>query len=543
MFGVLGISLSGIGNSIINAIVSMISAVASTLFSGMWAVLTGTSAANLSTGWWSASGGGADLYKVMVEMSVGVMALFFAIALVIAAAKAQPKIAVLAVRELFICTIATGIIVSLTQALVAVVQVWSNDLIHQFSGGTATLATGLAAMFAAMGPGALVVAGMMILAIVVVWLELVGRSVMLYLLIFLAPLVFASRVFTISLGGHHVTKKWVEMWLATILAPLGISIAVAAAGALATGTLTSHSDAGDALGSGMGAIALLVLAATSPFFISKLLGFGADAVSAGTSMANGLREAGGGLATGSVAGAALAGAPTGKTIASAMSSERGRLQDVTDGSRETGGSLLGRTLGISPEGNILQRGAHDLATRRDNLKSVASKTMSTPTPRVPDVPTPASVQNAAPPASGLGMNDSQFAELPIAARTEATRHFSNPNSSTMALPPRLAAIAQYDDDSVIDRQSATAAVLNESVGNLGNVEPGTVEQASSFVDRTRAANGSFATQRPLPSGPPTAVVEHRNRLITPAAAPRPSTAPTAPSPPPPAHSEQSVPSE
>ena len=541
MFGVLGISLSGIGNSIINAIVSMISAVASTLFSGMWAVLTGTSAANLSTGWWSASGGGADLYKMMVEMSVGVMALFFVIALVIAAVKAQPKLAVLAVRELFICVIATGVVVSLTQAFVAVVQVWSNDLIHQFSGGTATLTAGLAAMFAAMGPGALVVAGLMVVAIVAVWLELVGRAVLLYLLIFLAPLVFAARVFTISIGSHHVTKKWIEMWLATILAPLGIAVAVAAAGALATGTITSHSDAGDALGSGMGAIALLVLAATSPFLISKLLGFGADAVAAGTSMANGLREAGGGLVAGSAAGAALAGsASPGKTIAAAMTGERGRLQDVSDGNRETGGSVLGHALGISPEGNILQRGAHDLATRRDNLKSGLNKIAPTAVPRVPNVPTPAPVPNASAAASGLGMNDSQFAGLPSTARTEATRHFSNPNSSTMALPPRLAAIAQYDDDPGANHQLATAAVLNESVGNLGNVEPGTVAQASSFVDRTRAADGSFARARPLPSGPPTAVVEHRNRITAPVVAPRPSAVPATPSTPPSVSSDQKV---
>jgi type IV secretion system protein TrbL len=113
-----------------------------------------------------------------------------------------------------------------------------------------------------------------IVAALFVWIELVVRSALIYLLVALSPLVFAAMVWPAARG---MVRKLTELVLALIFSKVVIAVAFSVgAAALAGVDNTGHADAGATSGVSAGAgtlfsgLVIFGLAAFAPFVVLKL---------------------------------------------------------------------------------------------------------------------------------------------------------------------------------------------------------------------------------------------------------------------------------
>jgi hypothetical protein len=113
-----------------------------------------------------------------------------------------------------------------------------------------------------------------LVATFVIWIELMVRSSLIYLLVAFSPLVFAASVWPSARG---MLRRLVELLLAVILSKLAISIALSVGVAALGGTVTPGADGGvgefaaQSLGNLVVGTAILAMAAFSPFIILKLI--------------------------------------------------------------------------------------------------------------------------------------------------------------------------------------------------------------------------------------------------------------------------------
>lgn len=130
---------------------------------------------------------------------------------------------------------------------------------HLLTGGFSTVIIGLVAVIAA----------------VMVWIELMVRASLMYLLVAMSPLAFAASVWPAAKG---VLRRLIELLLAVIVSKLVISIAlavgVAALGGAGTAAGTDPG-VGEWAAQGLGTLvvgtSILCLAAFSPFVVLKLI--------------------------------------------------------------------------------------------------------------------------------------------------------------------------------------------------------------------------------------------------------------------------------
>lgn len=130
---------------------------------------------------------------------------------------------------------------------------------HLLSGGFSTVVIGLVAVIAA----------------VMVWIELMVRSSLMYLLVALSPLAFAASVWPAAKG---VLRRLIEVMLAVIVSKFVISVALAV-GVTALGGAGSAAGSSPGIGEwasqGLGSLvvgtSVLCLAAFSPFMVLRLM--------------------------------------------------------------------------------------------------------------------------------------------------------------------------------------------------------------------------------------------------------------------------------
>lgn len=177
-------------------------------------------------------------------------------------------------------TVVVGKLLELTDALSNAVLTNSGGQAVHFLSGFGVAVNGSTQGFAAVLLGLVaVIAGFL------VWIELMVRSVLVYILVALSPLSFAAMVWPSARG---VLRRTVEMLLAVILSKLVICIAIsvgvaALSGAGTSGAGPSGSNGTDAA-TGMGALfvgtAILAMAAFAPFLVLKLIPWAESAIAA-----------------------------------------------------------------------------------------------------------------------------------------------------------------------------------------------------------------------------------------------------------------------
>lgn len=174
-------------------------------------------------------------------------------------------------------TIIVGRLLELTDVLSASVLSNSDGQAVHFLSGFGVAVNGATQGFAAVLVGLVAVT-----AGLVVWIELMIRSVLVYILVALSPLSFAAMVWPAARG---VLRRTIELLVAVILSKLVISIALAVGVAALSGAGTAGgSDAGiaDQGAASMGTLftgtAVLAMAAFAPFLVLKLIPWAESAV-------------------------------------------------------------------------------------------------------------------------------------------------------------------------------------------------------------------------------------------------------------------------
>lgn len=175
-----------------------------------------------------------------------------------------------AVLGMVATTVVVGKLLELTDALSAAVLTHSDGQAVHFLSGFGVTVTGANQGFAAVIVGLVaVVAGLL------VWVELMVRSVLVYILVALSPLSFAAMVWPAARG---VLRRTVELLLAVILSKLVICIAISVGVAALAGAGNAggpDASTGDAAAASMGTLfvgtAILAIAAFAPFLVLKLI--------------------------------------------------------------------------------------------------------------------------------------------------------------------------------------------------------------------------------------------------------------------------------
>jgi hypothetical protein len=174
-----------------------------------------------------------------------------------------------AVLGMVVTTAVVARLVELTDVLSNAVLANSDEQALHFLSGFGVAATGATQGFAAVVIGLVVV-----LAALLLWVELMIRASLVYLLVAISPLGFAAMLWPSARG---FLKRTVEILLAVILSKLVICICLAIGVAALGGAGSAGGDGGLAsdTGSSVGALlvgaVLLGLAAFSPFIILKLV--------------------------------------------------------------------------------------------------------------------------------------------------------------------------------------------------------------------------------------------------------------------------------
>jgi hypothetical protein len=167
-------------------------------------------------------------------------------------------------------TVIVGKLLELTDALSTAVLTHSGDESVHFLSGFGAAANGATLGFAAVLVGLVaVIAGLLL------WVELILRSVLVYILVALSPLSFAAMVWPSARG---VLRRTIELLLAVIFSKLVVCITISVG-------VAALASAGNADGSGTGVsgqvassmgtlfvgTAILVMAAFAPFLVLKLI--------------------------------------------------------------------------------------------------------------------------------------------------------------------------------------------------------------------------------------------------------------------------------
>lgn len=175
----------------------------------------------------------------------------------------------LAVGGMVVTTQVVAVLLELTDSLSNAVLTNSDDQAIHFLSGFADTVTTTSSGFAAVVLGLVaVMAGLFL------WIELIVRSALIYLLVAITPLAFAAALWPAARG---VLRKTFELLVAAIASKLVICIAVSIGTAALSGAGTAGvgegfaSDAGASVGTLLVGTVLLGLAAFSPFVVLKLV--------------------------------------------------------------------------------------------------------------------------------------------------------------------------------------------------------------------------------------------------------------------------------
>lgn len=174
-----------------------------------------------------------------------------------------------AIAGMVLATVVVAHLLELTDAMSDAVMADTNDQALHFLSGFSVAVTDTNSGFAAVVLGLVAVfAGLLL------WIELIVRSALVYLLVAISPLGFAATLWPAARG---VLRRTIELLLATILSKLAICIALAVGVAALSGAGSSGNGQSAASGAGASAGTLLVgtvllgLAAFAPFIVLKLI--------------------------------------------------------------------------------------------------------------------------------------------------------------------------------------------------------------------------------------------------------------------------------
>lgn len=278
LFGFLGITLNPLtlakefAGALLHAVLVLFGEAAAELTRALLGFVATTSDPVLSGGWWA--GSGQALFDRVLAVSGSLLALAFMVSVVTAVLSGDHRMLARAAKRLPLAVIEMALLVGVTAALIAASDELSSAIA---AGASAKLSGALAASLAAAIPDTgivgLIGGLLVVLGGIVVWLELLCRTALIYVAVMAGPLIFAASVHP-SVNG--LKRRYVEGGLALIGSKVVVALALATGAAMLSGLGHASSFSG-AVGLLLEALAVLAVACFSPFILLKLL-VGAEAI-------------------------------------------------------------------------------------------------------------------------------------------------------------------------------------------------------------------------------------------------------------------------
>jgi hypothetical protein len=261
-----------IANAIFSAALALFGKGAASLVGALLGFVKTTSDPVFSGGWWSSSG--MAVFERVLAVSGSLLALAFMCSIITALLSADHGLLARAALRLPIAVLEMALLVGVTAALVSASDEISAEIARGASGPLSTFVSGeLAGAIAGTGIVGLIAGGLVILAALGIWAELLCRSALIYLAVLAGPLIFAASVHPSAVG---LRRRYVEGGLALICSKIVVALALATGSAMLSGLGHSSSFAA-ATGALLEALAVLLVACFAPFVLLRLL-LGAEAI-------------------------------------------------------------------------------------------------------------------------------------------------------------------------------------------------------------------------------------------------------------------------
>ena len=278
VLSILGISLNpltlakDVANAIFSAALALFGKGASALVGALLGFVKTTSDPIFSGGWWSSSG--MAVFGRVLAVSGSLLALAFMCSVITALLSADHGLLARAALRLPIAVLEMALLVGVTAALVSASDEISAEIARGASGSLSTFVSGeLAGTIAGTGIVGLIAGGLVILAALGIWAELLCRSALIYLAVLAGPLIFAASVHPSARG---LRRRYVEGGLALVCSKIVVALALTTGSAMLSGLGHSTSFAA-ATGALLEALAVLLVACFAPFVLLRLL-LGAEAI-------------------------------------------------------------------------------------------------------------------------------------------------------------------------------------------------------------------------------------------------------------------------
>lgn len=234
--------------------------------------LDATTGVSLESGWWTSAEAQAT-WRHVLGISAGLLLLFYFLQLIKGIATGDTGALLRTAAITLPTTIgATVALVAVTSALLTATDD-ATDLVTGDLGtnlGEFSALLGSADALAGTGFLGLLFALLYVLGAVFIWIQMVIRSALIYVLVMFAPLAIAARVFD---GARHVARRVVEIGIALILSKFAIGLTLAT-GAAAVAGGTTPTPKGEIAIDATALIAgpsIMILGAFMPFVLYKLI--------------------------------------------------------------------------------------------------------------------------------------------------------------------------------------------------------------------------------------------------------------------------------
>jgi hypothetical protein len=269
---VAGEILSMLGSAIISGLANACSQVVHGLLGFMGA----SSGIDLESGWWAGERARA-ITSTILTIAIGLALVFAFLALLqgILAGDVGGMIR-LVVKEIPAAAVGTVLVGVVATLLLKLTDAASASVFAGTPGDLEAFLHRLAGPGAVAGYGLLggVILAVFLLAGLFVWVELLVRSALLYLLVAFAPLALAARVWPVTRGAF---RRLCELGVALIVAKFAVAAALALGGAALAGGGPQPGQAGAAeavgisLGSMLAGASIMAMAAFTPFVVLRIL--------------------------------------------------------------------------------------------------------------------------------------------------------------------------------------------------------------------------------------------------------------------------------
>lgn len=267
-FGLAGDAAERVGTSMVaafaNWVLGWLADLVAATVDGLVNVLLSTTTLSLDGGWWT-SPERQRLSALVAGIAAALLLGFLLLGLIrstVTGEGAGPMVRAFVI-DLPVTVIGTVSATAITAVLLGVTDAASAAVLGDVGDAMASMSAPLtAASMSTGGAMGAVFAVLFVVGGVLLWLQLLIRSSLIYLVIMFAPLALAARVYP---GARHVARRTIEVGVALIVAKFAVAVTLAL-GATASGTAAI----GDlpAMATGM---ALMVLAAFMPTVVFKVV--------------------------------------------------------------------------------------------------------------------------------------------------------------------------------------------------------------------------------------------------------------------------------